>query len=94
MSTNKIDEMTESEAKDILNEVCAAFKIGGAVRTKSTIMANISNSIRRGQCLTLVETLYTEIEHDENDEEVEVSLLRWGEEPSEYLERFRKVACV
>jgi len=94
MSTNKIDEMTCSEAKESLNEICAAFKIGGAARTKSTIMANINNSIRREQCLALVESLYTEIEHDEDDEEVEVSLLRWGEEPSEYFERFRKAAGV
>lgn len=50
MSTNLIDVMTEREAKHLLNDICAIFKIGGAARTYSVVMRNIENSANHTLC--------------------------------------------
>ena len=50
MSTNLIDAMTEREAKHLLNDICAAFKIGGAARTYSVVMTNIENAHNHTFC--------------------------------------------
>lgn len=42
MSTNLIDEMTESEAKEILSEICSRLLIDGKARTKSTILNGLN----------------------------------------------------
>lgn len=92
MSTNAIDRMTESEAKSLLNDICSALQIGGQVRNQSVVMTNIKNAIRRSDCLSRIENLYTKTEVDESGEEAEVSLLRWGQNPAEYEANFREVA--
>jgi uncharacterized Zn finger protein len=94
MSTNKIDEMTEREAKSLLNDICCAFGIGGKARNHSVVMTNVENSIRRSRCLDKIETIYVKNEIDDEGEEVEIQLLNWGQEPDEYEATFRKVAGV
>lgn len=94
MSTNKIDEMTETEAKSLLNDICSAFGIGGNARTPSIVMTNVENSIRRSACLGRIETLYVENEIDDEGEEVEIQLLNWGQNPDDYEATFKKVAGV
>ena len=83
---NRIDEMTEREAKDILNDICHHFSIGGSARGKRTIMTNVRNSIRRSNCLSSIER-----EFMVKEEGCEYSLLNWGESPDKYIETFRKV---
>ena len=39
MSTNLIDDMTEREAKSILNDVCCILGLGGKGRTKAAIIS-------------------------------------------------------
>jgi len=42
MSANLIDEMTEREAKSILNDICCSLKIGGQDRTQGIILTCIN----------------------------------------------------
>lgn len=93
MSTNLIDEMTEREAKSILNDICHLFKIGSRARTKSTILTNIENVSRREKCLSKIEHHLTATFTDEDGEKHEDQLLNWGENPDQYLETFKKVTA-
>lgn len=92
MSTNRIDEMTEREAKSLLSDICHIFHIGGISRTPSTILTNVENSYRRCDCLSRIENHLTTFEPgDETEAGIEVSLLNWGESPEQYIETFKKV---
>lgn len=94
MSTNKIDNMTGTEAKALLNDICNELGIGGKARIHSTVMACIGNASRRSACLGRIETLYTETTVDEDGEEVEEQLLSWGQEPDEYLDTYKRVVGI
>lgn len=94
MSTNKIDEMTEQEAKALLNDICAEIGIGGRARTHSVVMTNISNALRRSACLTRIENVHVETYVDEDGERVEESLLNWGQNPEDYLATYKKVVGI
>jgi len=94
MSTNKIDEMTKAEAKELLNDICSEFGIGGKARTHSIVMTNVRNSIRRSRCLGLIESVHVEKYIDEDGEEVEDPLLNWGQNPDEYLATYKKVVSI
>lgn len=91
MSTNKIDDMTEVEAKSLLNDICCELGIGCKARNRSVIMTCVSNAIRRSSCLGKIEALYTRTVLDEHEEETEEQLLNWGESPDKYIETFKKV---
>ena len=94
MSMNKIDEMTETEAKELLNYICSAFGMGGKARNHSVVMTHVENSVRRSDCLSRIEDIYMQNEIDDEGEEVEIQLLDWGQNPDEYEATFRKVAGV
>ena len=94
MSTNKIDEMTELEAKALLNDICGKFNIGGKARTHSVVMTNINNALRRSRCLSRIESLHTETHTDEYGEVTEESLLNWGQEPEEYLATYKNLVDI
>lgn len=85
---NIIDNMSEREAKSLLNDICNAFGIGGKVRTPSTILTCLGNAIRRSDCLSRIEHHLSVTELDEDGEAVEDSLLNWGESPDEYMKTF------
>ena len=85
MSTNKIDDMTERESKSLLNDICNELQIGGAARCDGLILTNLRNSIRRSECLWLIENHLTIMEDGE-----ESSRLNWGETPEQYIETFKK----
>lgn len=93
MSTNKIDEMTEREAKDLLNKIADCSHIGGKARTASTILTNVENAARRSSCLSMIESFHTVIDEDgnENDGVFECCALNWGEEPEQYIETYKAV---
>lgn len=89
MSTNLIDDMEESEAKALLNEICAGHSIGGRARTASTILENIRNSLRRSSCLGMIEAYVNETVTDDDGSEHVESKLNWGESPEQYIETFK-----
>lgn len=90
MSTNLIDNMSERDAKSLLNDICSELGIGGAARTPSTIVTNVSSAFRRSRCLGRIECELTETLTDDDGEEYEDSLLNWGECPSDYINTFKK----
>ena len=83
--------MTETDAKALLNDVCAELGIGGKARTQSIIMTNIKNASRRSDCLSKIENLYVEGGLDEDGEYIENQQLNWGEEPENYIETYKKI---
>lgn len=91
MSTNEIDEMTEEAAKELLNDICACFSIGGQARSYSVVMANVKNSKRRSECLSKIEQHHTITKLDDDGEEMEDSLLNWGESPEQYIATYRNI---
>ena len=91
MSTNVIDEMTEHEAKELLNDICNRFSIGGKARSRGVVLANVENAFRRSQCLSKIEQHHTITELDDDGEEMENSLLNWGETPEQYIATYRGI---
>jgi hypothetical protein len=86
------------EAETLIEEICDRFGIGSSARSRSTILANIDNCIRRERCLGKIED-YLSVEvpgEDENgdptDPEPE-SLLNWGDDPEQYIERFQSIVA-
>lgn len=90
MSANLIDEMSDCEAKDLLNLICLKFGIGEKARCKNTILGNVENSRRRSDCLGRIENYMTVSEIVEGEEH-EYSLLNWGEHPDQYIKTFIEV---
>lgn len=88
-----IDEMSESEAKDLLNKISVVFHIGTAARSAETLLGNAENASRRSKCLGLIEEYHSVTKPDEeaDGEEYSESLLNWGEEPEKYIETYKKV---
>jgi len=74
--------------KAVVDDVANVFHIGEKARTRGTILANVENSSRRSDCLSRIESYLSKIEIDEDGEEVEESLLNWGESPDNYIKRF------
>jgi hypothetical protein len=72
----------------LLNQIGVAFGIGADARSMSTIMVNISNAVRRSQCLSAIERVLTFTEIDDG-EEVETCPLNWGDDPDTYARKFR-----
>lgn len=59
---------------------------------KNTMLTNLKNMNRRSSCLSFIENYLTREEVcDETGEKYDSELLRWGESPEEYLERFKKI---
>lgn len=57
---------------------------------KSVALTCLGNAVRRSECLSRIENYMVEIVQDDEDEEpAEESLLRWGQEPDEYIETFK-----
>lgn len=90
MKTNLIDEMTELEAKVLLNAISELFGIGSHARTGGVILGNTENAVRRARCLSRIESHMTTTEVDDG-EEYEDCPLNWGDGPDEYFEKFKKV---
>ena len=90
MSTNLIDEMTEVDAKDLLNSICDKIGIGGKARTNATILTNVGNALRRSHCLSSIESHLVMVEVGDDGEEFEESMLNWGESPEKYIETFKE----
>jgi hypothetical protein len=63
---NKIDEMTEREAKNLLNDICNEFSIGGKVRTPSVILRNIKNSANDEFCKNKLEVFEADTYNEED----------------------------
>lgn len=57
MSTNLIDNMSEREAKHLLNDIASVFKIGGKARSASVILTNVKNSADHAFCRSRTENL-------------------------------------
>jgi hypothetical protein len=78
---------------DALAAVCDHFMIGAQARSKSTILANVDNVIRRSRCLSAIEreffTIEVPDEDGDEDDTFESCSLPWGADPSEYVEQFR-----
>lgn len=73
---------------DDLGFVYDLFKIGESARTISILKQNISNAIRRANCLDFIEREYfTEIMDDE-EEPYEHCPLSWGDTPERYSKTF------
>ena len=52
MSTNLIDELSEVEAKDLLNMICSKLHIQGKSRTSYTILKQVSVEVESKTLLT------------------------------------------
>lgn len=93
MSTNLIDDMTEGQAKELLNDICAALGCGGRSRNHTVVLSSIENAIRRSDCLARIETYLSVFrvydDDDDDGEGSEVSLLNWSDPPDKYLETFK-----
>ena len=50
MSPNNLDDYTEKEAKDLLNDICHVFSIGESARSSSIIMTNVKNAANDEFC--------------------------------------------
>lgn len=79
--------------EETLQEICDILHIGKAARTHSTIIANVQNAFRRSECLSRIENHHTQVEKDEDEEETEVCPLRWGDDPDDYLARYKELHC-
>lgn len=86
-----IADMTESEAKALLNEIADKFSIGSKARTGPTILANFENTLRRERCLSMIERHHTVTVFDEDGEELRDCLLNWGENPEQYIRTYRSI---
>lgn len=77
------------QADIVLDKICDVFKIGKFWHTESTILENVKNAARRSQCLSDIERkFFTTVYEDDEGDTVEDCALNWGDEPSEYVERF------
>lgn len=85
----KIDDMTGSEARQLLSEIADKLSIGKAVRRPDVILYIIDNAVRREACLSKIEEFHTQIDVDESGNEIESFLLRWGEPPDQYIETYK-----
>lgn len=75
--------------------VADVFGIGSAARSRSGVVANARNAHRRSQCLAAVEREFFTRHVDapsigEDAESGEECLLNWGDEPAQYVARFRE----
>lgn len=80
---------------DPFSAVFNVLGIGSAARSVDVLLTNIQNMQRRSRCLSAIEqeffTVETSPDPDEDgDEPGQECLLRWGDEPTDYVERFRK----
>ena len=78
------------KADEAADDISNVFSIGENARTRATILANIENSYRRSNCLSLIESYLSKIEIDEDGEKTAESLLNWGESPDDYIKTFIK----
>ena len=77
------------QADIVLDKICDVFQIGKFWHTESTILENVKNAARRSQCLSDIERkFFTTVYEDDEGDTVEDCALNWGDEPSEYVERF------
>lgn len=76
---------------DFFTKVCDLIGIGALARTESIAMMNISNALRRSDCLSGIENLFSfEIEVDDEEEESNIDdLLNWGQNREQYIETFK-----
>ena len=75
-----------------ISRVCDAFMIGESVRNEETIMANLNNAIRRGNCLSAIEDkFFTRTLVDDEEGEFDECYLSWGATPEEYVKQFGAV---
>ena len=95
MSTNLVDEMTEQEAKNALNDIFNIFTIGGKARTPSVLMTNLENIKRFSGYLHAIEREFFMVagEPDEDypdDEPDDVCLVNsWGRDQDQYVSQFK-----
>ena len=85
----KIDDLTGSEARQLLSDIADRLSIGQAVRRPDVILCIIDNVVRREACLSKIEDFHTQMEVDESGNEIESFLLRWGETPDQYIETYK-----
>jgi hypothetical protein len=79
--------------EETLRQVCDMLHIGFAARTPSTILTNVGNLIRRGECLNAIEREFFTVETDppaDDEEPGEECLLNWGATATEYVKQFRE----
>lgn len=85
-----IDDMNTDELRATLHDVSAAFGIGTAARTRSTIVTNCENARRRLDCLSRVEACHTEVVTDEDTgDNYEQTVLNWGHSSDQYEETYK-----
>ena len=80
---------------DPLAEVFNIMGIGSQARSIGVLLANIKNMQRRERCLRAIEREFFAVQappdpDEDGDEPGEECLLRWGDDPAEYVERFRR----
>lgn len=80
---------------DFFTMVCDLIGIGSAARSESVAMVNIRNALRRADCLSGIESLFSfEIEVEDEEEESNIDdLLNWGEDRAQYVETFKAALC-
>lgn len=94
MSNISINEMSESQAKDLLNEIADIFGIGEKVPAHC-LKTNIGNCKRFSENLHAVEREFFMVAGEPNedypDEEPEQECLvnSWGSSKEQYIEQFR-----
>jgi len=76
---------------ELIDQICDIFGIGSAVRTPSTILANVQNAARRSLCLNEIEAYHSVVETDEDGDEIEECVLMWGDDPWQYIERYKEL---
>jgi hypothetical protein len=91
MSTAQPTETPTPRDTETLAKICDLLGIGAAARTEGVILTNIENALRRSDCLSRIEA-YHSVTDGEPGDECEVSLLRWGESPDEYIARYKTIA--
>jgi len=87
----EINNMNLIEAIGLLNRIADQFSIGNWARTEKTLMVNIENAARRSRCLSEIEIFHSEEIEIMDGEKTMESLLNWGDDPSEYIKRYKEV---
>lgn len=77
------------QEREAMAAVFDGFHIGSAARTPTTLLVNAQNAFRRAQCLSAIEReFFTVPASDSTEGPSEESLLRWGDEPADYVRAF------
>jgi len=84
-----INEMSDSEARQLVNDIANLFNIGENVRNAAVLLVNIKNASRRSDCLSKIESYHTVFDTDDDSGEYEEALLNWGESPEKYIETYK-----